>query len=125
MVDDGSRAGKSPDELGHVAKLIPARKVEDDRDFAIGELRGLDDGAEPLEEGLVGVEEIVARRRRARVDHAHVFPLLTQQTGHADFGAQGVAVGPDVRRHQEAIVSFNQVCEAATSQLSSCGLPRV
>ena len=36
------RPGKPADELGHVAKLVPRRQVEDDRDFAIGQLPGLD-----------------------------------------------------------------------------------
>ena len=60
---------------------------------------------------LIGIEEVVARRRRAGVDHAHVFSLLAQQPGHADFRAKGIAVGPDVRRYQESVVCFNQVCQ--------------
>ena len=111
VVDDDPRTRKSPDQLGHVSELVPGREVEDDRDLAIGELGGLDDGAEPLEELLVGVEKIIARGHRARVDHADVLPHLTQQPGHADFRAQGVAVGPDVRCDQEAVVGFNHVFE--------------
>ena len=67
VVDDHPRPGKSPDELGHVAKLVPRRKVEDDDHLAIGEFaRAWTRCAEMLEQGLVRVEKVIARGRRAR-----------------------------------------------------------
>ena len=72
-------------------------------------LGGLDRRAEVLEERAVGVEEVVARRRRARVDDPDVLPLLPEQARHPHFRAQRVAVGPDVRGDQEPVVRLDQV----------------
>ena len=78
-------------------------------DLAVGQFRGLDAMAEVLEEVRLGVEKVIPRGSRAGVDHPHVLPLLAEQARHADLRAEGVAIRPDVRRHQEAVVGLDQV----------------
>ena len=110
VVDDHLRSREAADVTGHVAELAPGREVEDDRRPRDPPGPPADDcRPEMLEERPVRVEEVVSGRRRAGVDDADVLPLLPEQARHADLRPQGIAVGPDVRRDQEAVVGLDQV----------------
>ena len=109
VIDHHPGAFEVADPARHVPELAPGREVEDHDHLAIGQVRRVDVRAEVLEQGAAGVEVIVPRRGPARVDDADVLPLLAEEPRHADLRAECVAVGTDVRGHQEAVVQGDQV----------------
>ena len=77
--------------------------------LAIGEVFRLYLGPQVLEERALGVEEVIPGGRPARVDDPDILPFLAEQPRHPDFRAEGIAVGPNMRRDQITVVGLDQV----------------
>ncbi len=104
VVQDQPGAAKPAHEFGHVAKLAPAREVENHQRLAVRQIGRGPIRAEMLEEFAVRIEKVVTGRDMTDVDHPYILALLPQDARHTDFRAERIAVGPDVGRHQETIV---------------------
>src|SRR5262249_59160675 len=53
------------------------------------------------------VEEAVARREGAGDDHPHLIAAALEDLREGEHGAEAVAVGPDMRRQQEALMAVD------------------
>ncbi len=111
VIDDDARAFEIADDIGHIAELSPGGEVADDDGLAIGEIGGLHGCAEVFEEGVVWIEIGVSGGRSAGVDDSDVLAALFEQTCDADFGAERVAIGPDVGCDEETIAGGDGLFE--------------
>ena len=89
-----------PDHVGHLAKLDPGGRVQDNDHLAIAKLLRRHVFAKLLDL-LLRVEKGQRRRDGEIVDRQHVLAELCQDARHRQLASQGVAVGPDVADQQE------------------------
>ena len=111
MIDHQPGPRECSDEIRHVAELAPGREIENQRHLAIGQLVGMDRLAEMFEQRTLGIKKVVSGRCGTDVDHTHVLALLPEQSRHADLGTECVAIGANVRRHQESVVDLDEVSQ--------------
>ena len=95
-------------ERAKIAQLVPGSRIHDNHDVCISPgVAGFRENLNPL----FRIQEAIARGERAGQDQADLFAHLLERFAKAEDGTDAVAVGPDVRRQQKALVTVNQIHE--------------